>query len=88
MSPVTEADVKTILSELQDVTFPLQLETPHRPPDETAPATCTVRGDQSAGNKAESLTRAAYFSRLETFRTELYFAKPAALSPLICARFG
>jgi hypothetical protein len=29
-----------------------------------------------------------YRRRLATFRSETYFAKPLALSPLVCAAFG
>lgn len=33
-------------------------------------------------------SRRAYHERLLTFRPATYFAKPASISPLICARFG
>ena len=32
--------------------------------------------------------REAYLSRLRTFTAATYFAKPVAVSPLVCARFG
>jgi hypothetical protein len=38
--------------------------------------------------KDDALGPSAYNSRLATFRTETYFAKPLCLSPLICAAFG
>lgn len=34
------------------------------------------------------LSQEAYRQRLETFRPDSYFAKPLALSPLVCAAFG
>lgn len=36
----------------------------------------------------EAISSDAYYSRLNTFRTETYFAKPLCLSPLNCAAFG
>lgn len=41
--------------------------------------------DQSKGNPLSPL---AYRERLSTFHMSTYFSKPAALSPLVCARFG
>lgn len=32
--------------------------------------------------------RRAYHERLVTFQPATYFAKPASISPLVCARFG
>ena len=39
-------------------------------------------------NDDDALSSHAYYSRLETFRTETYFAKPLCLSPLNCSAFG
>ena len=50
---------------------------------------------EHTNNKVETRTRKdsllsaeGYRRRLQTFRTETYFAKPYLISPMICARFG
>jgi hypothetical protein len=35
-----------------------------------------------------SLDREAYEDRLLSFKATTFYAKPASLSPLVCARFG
>ena len=43
-------------------------------------------GDGESGG--DNVRRLAYRKRLETFSAATYFAKPAELSPIVCARFG
>ena len=44
----------------------------------------------SAGNKKTYLWEDSdkYLERLATFKPDTYFAKPLAISPLVCAAFG
>ena len=44
-------------------------------------------GDNNKSKECALISH-AYYSRLESFRTEMYFAKPLCLSPLNCAAFG
>lgn len=36
----------------------------------------------------DDASRKAFQQRLQSFRPATYFAKPASISPLVCARFG
>ena len=51
----------------------------------TSPLATTSSADHGNLNY---FSPSAYKERLETYQTSTYFAKPASLSPIICARFG
>jgi hypothetical protein len=43
---------------------------------------------EASSSRSSFEDRNEYESRLLTFRASTYYAKPACLSPLFCARFG
>ena len=72
---------------------------PPPPPAATATATATATMDATAlaiqelvsiqaRGKGTTMLRESYETRVRTFSSLKYFAKPACLSPLLCARLG
>lgn len=57
---------------------------------DTAAAASTSECDDNNNKKKIYLWEdgEAYVKRLATFKPDTYFAKPLALSPLVCAAFG
>ena len=59
--------------------------TPKRP---VSTPTSTSTSTPASNNTPPKEESSSYEQRLQTFQIQTYFAKPFAISPLICARFG